>query len=292
MINLGYLNIAYNENYTLKLNERSWDILKNGKNVSLAKYVPRKRYEETQDEMPQDKPKHEIIQDELFERLKGLCKKIADREGSLPHDIFSDTALWEMARYKPIRENEIMQITGVNPEKARKHGYELTEAILAFIREKKGQQNPQRNFQNNVQAKPQQNTYKSYNNQPTYHKPFQNIANLTQDADNHKVSFQLYQSGLHLQQIADRRGIKIDTVIMHLIKQYQEEKAEIDFWQFISRNEYEIIMDAVNIVQLKKGDSLKPLYDELNGEFEYYKLRIALLLWEQEEGSRVKVGNY
>lgn len=236
----------------------------------------KKQQVENEEEATLTKPKHEIIQDELFERLKGLCKKTADQEGSTASNIFSDTTLWEMARYKPIRDNEFAQITGITPEKVRKYAHEFTEFILAFIREKKNQNNPHTQHQTK---------HSQYNNQT--HTQTISLAP-TNEEDSHKVSFQLYQTGLTPKQIADRRGIKIDAVINHLVKLHQDNEADIDFWQIVNRNEYEIIMDAVVSMNLQKGDALKPLYEYLNEEYDYYKLRVALLLWEQEEAQKDK----
>jgi len=251
LINLGFADVAYNDHYTVKLNAKSWEVLKNNKPVELAKHVPvaKKRAEQAETEV--SKPKHEVIQDELFERLKELRKKIADRESIPPHNLFGDTTLWEMARYKPVRDNELAQIIGVTEEKVRKYSHEFTEFILAFIREKKTQ-----------------------------------VASL--DIDTHKLSLNLYQTGLTPQQIAEKRGLKADTIIGHLLKLHHEEGADIDFWQIINRNEYEMIIDGVVSLDLKKGDALKPLYEYLNEAYDYYKLRIALTLWEKEEAQKGK----
>ncbi len=291
LINMGFLQVAHHEQYQLKLNDHSWEILKNGKTIQLAKFVSFKKQQvENEDETP-SKPKHEIIQDELFERLKGLCKKIADKEGSTPQNIFSDTSLWEMARYKPIRDHELSQITGITPEKVRKYGYEFTEFILAFIREKKNQSNPNQNQNQNTQPRPQNTENRPRNNYNQAHTHTPSFAPVNEE-DSHKLSFQMYQTGMNAKQIADKRGIKIDAVVNHLVKIYQEDNADIDFWQMIDRNEYDIIIDAVLSINLQKGDPLKPLYEDLNEEYDYYKLRVALLLWEQEEANKVKVNTY
>ncbi|TAE09442.1 MAG: hypothetical protein EAZ95_15995, partial [Bacteroidetes bacterium] len=288
MINLGIIELAYHEGYVLKLNERSWDILKNGKTLELAKYVATKKGQDDQESDTPSKPKHEIIQDELFERLKELRKKIADREGALPQNVFSDTTLWEIARYKPIRENELETITGITSDKVRRYGYDFTELVLAFIREKKNQNRQDQNSSQARQKPYQRDNFqrKNDNSHQQIQNRIQQVSPTQQDPDNHKVSLQMYQSGLNPQQIADKRGIKIETVVTHLIKLHHEENAEIDFWLLLKRAEYEIIMDAVVSINLKKGDALKPLYEYLNEEYEYYKLRIALLLWEQEERKR------
>ena len=253
MINLGLADIAYNDFYTVKLNAKSWDILKNGGTVELAKHVTFAKRKAEQGEAEVSKPKHEIIQDELFERLKELRKKLADRDAIPPHNLFSDTTLWEMARYKPVRDNEMSQITGVTPEKVRKYARDFTDLILSFIREKKNQ-----------------------------------VVSL--EIDTHKLSLQLYQTGLTPQQIAEKRGLKVDTIIGHLLKLHQEDGAEVDFWKIITKAEYDMIIDGVVSIDLKKGDALKPLFEYLNEAYDYYKLRVALMLWEKEEVEKEKEG--
>ena len=59
---------------------------------------------------------------DLFENLRILRKKIADEENVPPFIIFSDSTLKEMCRYFPSDEASMLQIKGVGQSKFSKYG--------------------------------------------------------------------------------------------------------------------------------------------------------------------------
>ena len=69
--------------------------------------------------------------EELFERLRGLRRKIADERDVPAYIIFSDATLREMARAYPQTKSEFAQIAGVGQQKLK----EFSEPFLAEIGE-------------------------------------------------------------------------------------------------------------------------------------------------------------
>ena len=69
--------------------------------------------------------------EELFERLRGLRRKIADKRNVPAYIIFSDATLREMARVGPRSKSEFAQIAGVGQQKLK----EFAESFLAEIGE-------------------------------------------------------------------------------------------------------------------------------------------------------------
>jgi ATP-dependent DNA helicase RecQ len=69
--------------------------------------------------------------EELFERLRALRRRIADERDVPAYIIFSDATLREMARACPQNKNEFAQIGGVGQQKLK----EFAELFLAEIRE-------------------------------------------------------------------------------------------------------------------------------------------------------------
>ena len=69
--------------------------------------------------------------EELFERLRALRRRIADERDVPAYIIFSDATLREMARACPQNQNEFAQIGGVGQQKLK----EFAEPFLAEIRE-------------------------------------------------------------------------------------------------------------------------------------------------------------
>jgi len=78
----------------------------------------------------------ESADQELFNMLKALRKKIAKKEGVAPHHIFEDPVLNEMAIHYPITMEELLKISGVNEVKAKKYGPEFLEIIKNYVEQK------------------------------------------------------------------------------------------------------------------------------------------------------------
>jgi ATP-dependent DNA helicase RecQ len=88
----------------------------------------------------------------------------------------------------------------------------------------------------------------------------------------------LYKQGFAPSQIAQRRNLNELTIYSHLAKLY-EDGNDIDVWQYLTKNEYRAITEAAEHLQLTPVAALKPLFEHLDGQYEYYKLRIALAVW-------------
>ncbi|MEJ1972303.1 MAG: HRDC domain-containing protein [Lacunisphaera sp.] len=69
----------------------------------------------------------------LFERLRGLRKKLADERGVPAYVVFGDTTLRALARAYPTRLSELGGITGIGEKKRAEFGEIFTEAIAAFL---------------------------------------------------------------------------------------------------------------------------------------------------------------
>jgi ATP-dependent DNA helicase RecQ len=77
--------------------------------------------------------------EELFDRLRRLRKKIAD-ERSLPaYIIFSDVSLRQMARYYPTTETEFARINGVGERKLADFGRTFIDSIASYLRQNERQ---------------------------------------------------------------------------------------------------------------------------------------------------------
>ncbi|MEX1003416.1 MAG: DNA helicase RecQ [Crocinitomicaceae bacterium] len=91
----------------------------------------------------------------------------------------------------------------------------------------------------------------------------------------YETTYQLYQAGLDISKIAEKRKLKEPTIINHLVKLF-EDGTPIDMFRFIS--EYEL--QEVKKVRAKIGQTheLKPIHDALEGELSYSKISIALAI--------------
>jgi ATP-dependent DNA helicase RecQ len=119
-----------NDGYrVLKLNKRSWEILRKQRSVQIA--VARKSSEEI---LGKYNPRIAEIE-LLFERLRQLRKNIADIHGIAPYVIFSDSTLKVMAQTKPQTLKELANISGVTKHKLRQYGDAFLSEIRSFCQE-------------------------------------------------------------------------------------------------------------------------------------------------------------
>jgi len=66
---------------------------------------------------------------ELFEKLRGLRKAIADAEHVPAYIVFSDAVLRAMAAAAPTTERELLAISGVGPVKLERYGDRFLELL-------------------------------------------------------------------------------------------------------------------------------------------------------------------
>lgn len=132
MIQLGLIDIAYNEHNHLHITPYGRKILNERSEVILAKYYPmeprrragRKAVAETK---PQLSPA-----EQLLESLKAVREKIARKEQVPPYIVFTDKALLEMVRTEPLDMEQFSRVEGVGERKTVKYWRPFVTAIRKF----------------------------------------------------------------------------------------------------------------------------------------------------------------
>jgi len=95
----------------------------------------------------------------------------------------------------------------------------------------------------------------------------------------HKITYDLYKEGLNIDEIASKRNLKSTTIFSHLALLYTEGK-DIEIYDFVSKEEVEKVRSAKDA--LENPQALKPYYEHLNAEIEYFKIRLALTIIDKE----------
>jgi ATP-dependent DNA helicase RecQ len=239
LLNAGFLEMAYEENYALKLNDRSRAVLFGGQSVELVKFEP---YAEKAEVKEDRRTKKEVIKDELFERLRILRKKLADDKQVPPYVIFSDSTLLEMADEKPTNRLAMLAITGVGMVKFENYGDAFISEIIQFIT---GQQE-------------QGNKVKGAT---------------------HLVTYEAYTKGLSPEAIAADRNLNLVTIYSHLATLYEQGYA-IKIGNYLTKPEYEAIQNGIQ--KYGAEAKLKDIFDFLNGQYDYHKIRLALAVYKRK----------
>jgi ATP-dependent DNA helicase RecQ len=130
LLNSGYVDIAYDEGYTFKLNDLSHLVLKNKVQVMLVKYRP---YQERGKlTLPKEPPEKAELNQTLFDRLKKLRKTIADRNNIPAYIVFSDKTLQDMTQKLPTDKISMLEVNGVAQQKFASYGQQFLDEIAEF----------------------------------------------------------------------------------------------------------------------------------------------------------------
>ena len=140
MLQLGYFEIAYNENNHLKITQSGTDVLfgrarallvtiRREEAVQATRGRKRKATVPTK-ELPLGLPNTES--GELFEALRTLRKRLADQEALPAYIVLSDKVLHLLSTSRPTTIEEFGNISGIGEYKKKKYGKEFVELIRKY----------------------------------------------------------------------------------------------------------------------------------------------------------------
>ncbi len=133
LINQGFIEIAFDQNNSLKITEAANRVLKKQLNVTLAKPIYKNFVDLNQTKDKEVLAKTKIVNDSLFERLRILRKNIADKDNIAAYLVFTDATLEQMVIYKPTTEDNLLKISGVGAFKQKKYGEIFVKEINIFL---------------------------------------------------------------------------------------------------------------------------------------------------------------
>ncbi|MGN2347196.1 DNA helicase RecQ [Clostridium cagae] len=116
LLKQGYVDLKEGTYSMLKLNQRSYKVLKNKEKV-IFKILNKEE---------------SILNRELFEALKKWRKEKAFKENKKPYIIFSDTTLIYICNNKPDNVEKLLDIRGVGEKKINDYGEEILKIISMF----------------------------------------------------------------------------------------------------------------------------------------------------------------
>ena len=226
---------------TLKLNQNSVEVLKGDRQVwTFTEPIP----------MNEEVDYHEG----LFNQLRALRKRIADEKNVPPYVLFSDATLRDLCRYFPDSKEDMLQIKGIGERKYEQYG----EIFMAEIQEWR-HDNP------NVKSKVRITDAVSVGMKP---KRKQNDGE-----PSHIVSYQMFQSGKSLKDIAVIREMKQQTIESHIFKAYKEGYPIV--WDIFFNEEEEIAVLAAR--EEIDEPKLRPLKEALPDGYDYTKIKAVLV---------------
>ncbi|MFI5134525.1 MAG: helix-turn-helix domain-containing protein, partial [Chitinophagales bacterium] len=197
------------------------------------------------------------LSDENAQHLFGLLKQIrwqfVHEENVAPFMVCHDSSLREMATYLPQSFNDMAMIKGMGDRSLKKYGEAFLTAIQNFSRENGLPSRMHLKEEDLRQAKI------SKKNKPA------------EEGDTKTRSFQLFQSGKTIEEIAASRGMAVSTIEGHL--SFFVKSGELDVFSFVSEEKFEMINEALkSLPQL----SLSAVKNMLGESVTYSEIRFVL----------------
>lgn len=143
MLQMGYIEIAYNQGNIVRITESGKEVLYGRKTAELCvinhaiKEIPkplRRLHLEIPTITIPGLPKTIGMEDKkLFEALRTLRRQCAEEEGFPPYIIFSDKVLHALATIKPVSLEAFGYIQGIGDHKKKKYGQRFLTLIQNYV---------------------------------------------------------------------------------------------------------------------------------------------------------------
>ena len=250
LVSKEYLYITADRYPILKLTAKSSEILKGQAKVFHKKELADKNRQGGKASRSVSTSVVEDYNEELFEILRGVRAGISKAKGVPPFIIFHDASLKEMAAYYPKNKDAMLEIKGVGAKKYDNYGELFLKEIRDYCKDKDV----------GSEEKVAQVEYSE--------------APLTSElGDTYETTYKEYLNTKSIESIAEKRDLKPDTILNHLIT-LDEAGKEIS-WSDIevdAEKEKEII-GAINQVEEEK---LKPIKDLVSDDISYFDIKLVL----------------
>lgn len=249
LLSSGYLQMSDNQYPVLQLTEKSKGVLFRGEKVFL--HAPIQITTTTKEPVVYQQLPYEK---ELFEQLKKLRNKIAHEENVPAYLIFSDSSLIDLATYLPFTTEDLSKISGFGVYKIEKYGEAFLEQVQDYCNEQ--------GLDTRIELKQSKRERKSK-------------LPRERETDTKKISLDLYQNGMSIEEIAIQRTLSVSTIETHL--SYYISSGKLDIADFVSPDKQEQIRTA--IAKYGKG-SLRLLKENVPDTIGYGEIRFTIAATE------------
>lgn len=261
LIHQDYLTETTDGYSILKLNANSNKILK--KTVSVEIPIAQKINTPNSSDKRTGSPELSDLETSLMSELRNLRKQLADEQSVPPYIVFSDASLRQMAQNRPQTPEAFSQISGVGNRKLVQYGETFSQTIRTFC---------ERNGLKTTQSK------EAF---PTAALPTYQSASKADITTTQLTTYELYNSGLSLPDIALKRDIRLSTVNGHIAKLI-EAGYPVDLDKLVDKERQQAIRKAISKVG---SQSLRNIRAETGETFDYQEIALIRAAWETEQSS-------
>jgi ATP-dependent DNA helicase RecQ len=247
MIHLGYLEIAYDAGNVLRVTDLGKAVLFEDKKVRLVLPVDKVAQVEEiklKTTATAKAPARELYRRALLEQLTNLRRSISQKSGVPPYLVFSDAELDAIASAMPFSLKRLLDLPGMTKGKVETYGTELTDTVRKFIIEQE-----------------------------------QSSSGVTVIGKTSLLSFDLFEKGLSVEEIAQSRGLSPVTINGHLAEMYSE-GAEFRLGDWLSAEEADQIKGALPL--FTKPYVLRSIEEHFKDKYSLDKIKWAIADAERE----------
>lgn len=184
---------------------------------------------------------------DLFELLRVLRNEIAEREGLVHFQVFTQKSLYAMCELLPTNTKELLAIHGMGKTRVDKYGKEILEVIISFVEENDIEVTNQVELEE-VPKKPKR-----------------------QKGDTQKESLKLFKKGKSIEEIANIRKLNENTVFGHLASFIPS--GEIKITDLVSLEHYTELKELIPTITFENLSDLKA---QLNDKYSYGEIKLVL----------------
>ncbi|MES2702988.1 MAG: DNA helicase RecQ [Bacteroidota bacterium] len=237
-----FLDKTEDQYATLKLNDKSWKVLKGETELKL---VMKKEKEQAEDDGTVE------YDATLFKLLKEQRLQMADYEGVPAYTIVSDSSLADLATYLPQSFEELKHISGFGDYKVQRYGAAFLKIVKEFATEHK--------LESRMHFKKPKKERKERGEKPATNSTMQ-------------VSFNMFNDGMSIADIAEQRHLATSTIETHLAAFVAA--GEIEVTKLVAKDKLARILETIKATG--QTAAAKPVKDLLGDEYTYGEIKMGI----------------
>lgn len=258
LISEGYI-VSMGDKYPiLSLSISANDILFKNKSVFIKKKIEKLSNSTTQNKSINNNSNIEDLQydENLFSLLKSVRMSIAKNLHIPPFIVCADISLKQMSTFFPLTVESLLQIHGIGAHKVEQYGKVFLNAISNYV------------IENNIDVSSKSCEVNSF------------ASVLTEKREEtHIITYNLYNGGKSIDEIANIRELTKTTIENHLLKCYEND-LDIDLTRCVNTQYENDIISAIDKLGCEK---LKPLKEILPDEVSYFDIKYYVLKFSKNK---------
>lgn len=258
LISEGYIISTGDKYPILSLSASASDILFKNKSVFIKKKIEKLSNSTTQNKNINNNSNIEDLQydENLFSLLKSVRMSIAKNLHIPPFIVCADISLKQMSTFFPLTVESLLQIHGIGAHKVEQYGEVFLNAISNYV------------IENNIDVSSKSCEVNS----------FASVL-IEKKEETHIITYNLYNGGKSIDEIANIRELTKTTIENHLLKCYEND-LDIDLTRCVNTQYENDIISAIDKLGCEK---LKPLKEILPNEVSYFDIKYYVLKFSKNK---------